>query len=118
MDLVAVLVPVAVLEADPLLAGHDFPGLDDGAVAVVLHHQVDDGLARDFLWRVAEDALAGRADVLDAAAGIDPEHGIQHMIREFCAVLPDLVPHGSLEKYRSCCAAPARVPPGSHGSED
>ncbi|MNT31310.1 hypothetical protein D3C72_1671400 [compost metagenome] len=95
MDGTAVLVAIAVFKTDPLLSRHHLLGLDNGPVPVGGHDQIDDELARHILRRIAKNALARGADILDAAACVDQEYGVQQLVGKRSDVFSDLDTHGS-----------------------
>ncbi len=73
----AVLAHVAVLEVQQRLIGHDLLGGGQGPGTVFGVDHLDHPLAEHLLRGVAEDALAGGADVDEVALRIDNADRIQ-----------------------------------------
>ena len=78
----AVLAHIAVLEVQLVFARHDFGGRLQRACAIFRRHQFDHRAADHFVLRVAEYALAGRADEHEAAVFIDHAYGVGQQVQE------------------------------------
>lgn len=80
MDIVAELVPVAVLESGAPGAGLNATGFPLCPVAVVRRHKLEHELADQFGWPVAEDFLPRGIGVTDSPGLVDHEDGIRKAV--------------------------------------
>ena len=84
MHHMAVLVNIAVLEVELGFTRHNIVGRQQGSLTVGREHQINHGRADQFPGFIAEDTLARRTDINEAAIAVHHTYSVQQQVDKTC----------------------------------